>query len=203
MDDAGGSPAHDSLTEDEKDHVDLSGPAAPSNVSTTKPRKALLTGFITLSSADEHEEDMRAELQYATKRGDLFDELHGQEKEIQRLVASHCGLASPDLVQVPEMIEETENKIVWLHGSFNVCIPIRINNSGLSLPPRIGFRVPLPYKIGEEAFPGNAEEKVRSEAATYIWISENCPDIPIPKLRGFGVPGGLSVSTQRFSSRSE
>lgn len=95
------------------------------------------------------------------------------------------------------MTEEAENKVVWLHGSFNVCIPIYINNSEQSLPARMGFRVPLPYKVGEEALPGNAEEKVRSEAATYIWIRENCPDIPIPKLRGFGVPGGLSVSTRR------
>lgn len=50
--------------------------------------------------------------------------------------------------------------------------------------------------MGEETFPGNAEEKVRSEAATYIYFNENCPDIPVPRLRGFGVHGGLSVSSQ-------
>jgi hypothetical protein len=168
---------------------------APNNGSSIKPHKALLNSVITLSSAEDREEDMRAELQYARKREILFAELQSQEKEIQELVASHCGLANPDLVQVPEMIELAKNKVVWLHGSFNVCIPININNSGRSLPAKMGFRVPLPYKIGEEAFAGNAEEKVRSEAATYIWINENCPDIPIPKLRGFGVPGGFSVST--------
>ena len=104
------------------------------------------------------------------------------------------GLASPGLVHVPEMVEQLNNKLVWLHRSFNVCIPVYINNPGRSLPAKMAFRVPLPYKIGEEEFPGNAEEKVRSEAATYIWSNKNCPDIPIPKLRGFGVPGGLSVS---------
>jgi hypothetical protein len=58
--------------------------------------------------------------------------------------------------------------------------------------------VPFPYKIGEEAFPGIAEEQLRSETATYIWIYDNCPDIPIPKLWGFGVAGGLSVSVRPF-----
>ncbi|EDN05885.1 predicted protein [Histoplasma mississippiense (nom. inval.)] len=132
---------------------------------TVKPRKALLNRFITLSNAEVEEEDMRAELQYTQKRGILYTELDSQKKEIQRLVASHCGFACPDPVQVPKMVEQVNNKLMWLHGSFN---------------------------IGEEEFPGNAEEKIRSEAATYIWINENCPDLPIPKLRGFGVPGGLS-----------
>ncbi|KKZ60961.1 hypothetical protein EMCG_04384 [[Emmonsia] crescens] len=176
-----------------KNDVETINPATPSNTCTIKPRKALLTSFITLSSAESREEDMRAELQYAMKRGILFAELQSQKKEIQKLVASHCGLASPDSVEVPEMVEEASNKPVWLHGSFNVCIPVYIKSSGRqSLPARMGFRVPLPYKIGEESFPGNAGEKVRSEAATYIWINKNCPDIPIPKLRGFGVPSGLS-----------
>jgi hypothetical protein len=58
----------------------------------------------------------------------------------------------------------------------------------------MAFRVPMPFKVGEEAFPGNAEEKLRSEAATYIWIKNNCPDIPIANLRGFGLTGGVSVS---------
>ncbi|KAL4954293.1 hypothetical protein BDW69DRAFT_205332 [Aspergillus filifer] len=40
----------------------------------------------------------------------------------------------------------------------------------------MAFRVPLPYKCGERYYPGNCEEKLRSEAATYIWINENCPD---------------------------
>ncbi|QSS64187.1 hypothetical protein I7I51_01252 [Histoplasma capsulatum] len=140
---------------------------------------------------------MRAELQYATKRANLYTKLASQEEEIRKLVASHCGLASPDLVQVPDMIDQ-DNNLVWRHGSFNVCIPVHINNSGRSLPAKMAFRVPLPYKIGEEAFPGNAEEKVRSEAATYIWINENCPDIPIPKLQGFGVPGSLSFFEPSF-----
>jgi len=47
--------------------------------------------------------------------------------------------------------------------------------------------------VGEETFPGNADEKLRCEAATYIWIQENYPDIPIPQLWGFAFSGNHCV----------
>jgi hypothetical protein len=52
---------------------------------------------------------------------------------------------------------------------------------------------PLPYKVGESRNPGNVDEKLRCEAATFIWIHENCPEILIPQLWGFGLVGGQSV----------
>lgn len=62
---------------------------------------------------------------------------------------------------------------------------------------RVLFRIPLPYKIGEDHFPGNVDEKIRCEAATYIHIRQCCPEIPIPLLLGFGLPAGPSVSVSR------
>ncbi|KAH9212706.1 hypothetical protein DL95DRAFT_391203, partial [Leptodontidium sp. 2 PMI_412] len=62
----------------------------------------------------------------------------------------------------------------WKHGSFNICIPIYINNWSKSPRRRVLLRVPLPYKVGESAYPNN------------------CPDVPIPHLWGFGFPGGQS-----------
>ncbi|KAI1923673.1 hypothetical protein LOZ12_000132 [Ophidiomyces ophidiicola] len=56
----------------------------------------------------------------------------------------------------------------------------------------------LPYKVGEAFSPNNVDEKARSEAATHIWINDNCPDIPIPTLRGFGLPCGLSFFKPRY-----
>jgi hypothetical protein len=70
-------------------------------------------------------------------------------------------------------------------GSFNVCIPVRVNRAK-SPSNRVIVRFPLPYKVGEVQHPGNAEEKIRSEAATFIWIRENCPAVPIPYLWGLG-----------------
>lgn len=166
----------------------------PSNgpITPRKPHKALLRGFITLSGAEDEEEDMRVELQYTEKRGEFYAEIQKKQKDIRSVVASHCGLANPDLVHVPDIFDE--KKVLWIHGSFNVCIPVSIKQPGRSLPARMAFRVPLPYKAGEDFYPGNCEEKLRSETATYIWIDKNSPDVPIPTLRGFGVPGGLSVS---------
>lgn len=44
--------------------------------------------------------------------------------------------------------------------------------------------------------PGNADEKLRCEAATFIWIQEHCSEVPIPTLWGFGFVGGQSVRTK-------
>jgi hypothetical protein len=38
-------------------------------------------------------------------------------------------------------------------------------------------------------------EKIRSEAATYITIRNKCPEIPIPELLGFGLTDGNAVSS--------
>ncbi|KAL5336614.1 hypothetical protein BJX70DRAFT_400402 [Aspergillus crustosus] len=62
------------------------------------------------------------------------------------------------------------------------------------------FRVPLPYKAGEHHYLGNCEERLRSEAATYIWINKNCPEVPTAVLRGFGVPDGASFLEPRSAT---
>jgi hypothetical protein len=79
----------------------------------------------------------------------------------------------------------------WIQGSFNVCIPVFIHARK-----KVMIRFPLPYKIGEPTHPGNAEEKLRCEVATYASIWSQRPSIPTPRLWGFGFPGGLSVRTQ-------
>lgn len=56
------------------------------------------------------------------------------------------------------------------------------------------LRCPLPYKLGGIFAPANVEEKLRCEAATFAWIEENCSELPIPYLYGFGLPNGRAVS---------
>lgn len=82
---------------------------------------------------------------------------------------------------------------------FNVYIPIYVTRKDQQPQKRAMIRLPLPYKIGESKFPGNVDEKLRSEAATYIWIRQNCPDVPIPELWGFGLVGGQCVCEPRDS----
>ncbi|KAI2089772.1 hypothetical protein LOZ36_001679 [Ophidiomyces ophidiicola] len=161
------------------------------------PQKSTLeNGRITLSEALDREDDMRLELRYVEQTRQFFQIIYDHCQEIQEIVASHCGL-SPERVHVPEI--STPEGLVWRNGNFHVSIPLDIDNSGTPLPPKLCLRVYLPYKVGEAFSPNNVDEKARSEAATHIWINDNCPDIPIPTLRGFGLPCGLSLENLSIS----
>ncbi|KAK0103267.1 hypothetical protein ONS95_005300 [Cadophora gregata] len=48
--------------------------------------------------------------------------------------------------------------------------------------------------------PGNADEKLRCEVASYLWIQENCPDVSIPYLFGFGFPNGQTHTAPEQTS---
>ncbi|OJJ69560.1 hypothetical protein ASPBRDRAFT_198212 [Aspergillus brasiliensis CBS 101740] len=59
-----------------------------------------------------------------------------------------------------------------MFGSYNVCIPVWVNPPSVN---RVLIRIPLPYKIGEATNPGNVDEKLRCEAATYIGFVKIAP----------------------------
>lgn len=77
-----GTSSLDARTGDNCHHGERSqsGPASVGNPPTTKPRKALLKSFITLSSAEVREEDMRIQLQYARRTDELYGELDVQKE---------------------------------------------------------------------------------------------------------------------------
>ena len=145
----------------------------------------LLRGTTTLQSALEQEEDMLLDLNYPDQRIDFFESLYLNCEEIENIASFHLGLDSSDICKTGEVSK-------WLHGSFNVCIPLYVNKPNQSPPKRAPIRFPLPYKIGELKYPGNADEKLR---ATFIWVQEHCPEISKPQLWGFGLVGGRSVWT--------
>lgn len=138
---------------------------------------------ITLAEAREAEDDILQELRYPQQRFEFCLSLLRSEDYLLDLVAFHlnvdrqkCTLAS---------VQD------WCHGSFNFIVPVNVNSGGRN---RVIIRIPLPYKVGESRYPGNIDEKLRCEAATYIHIQEHCPDVPIPKLWGFGFTDGSHVS---------
>lgn len=55
---------------------------------------------------------------------------------------------------------------------------------------------PLPYRVGEATNPGNLDEKINTEAATYAWLQRNCPEVPIPQLYGFGLSTNKRASAK-------
>ena len=154
------------------------------NVSATLP---LLHGKITLVEALDEEDNVLFPLAYSRQREDFLFWIYEHREDFKALVSLHLGLANSETCRLGEFKE-------WKHGSFNVCIPIYIDNWRKHPGKRrVMLRLPLPYKVGESPCPGNADEKLRAEAAAFIWIRDNCPGIPIPFLWGFGFPCGQSV----------
>ncbi|KAL8652565.1 MAG: hypothetical protein Q9210_002609 [Variospora velana] len=151
------------------------------------PNSELLTlktiyGETTLEEALLEEHNMLHKLKYWQKREDLLRYLEDHINDIEATVSYLLALDKTKQCRV-------ERVGLWRHGSFNKCIPIRVTDRGGQQRERFIIRFPLPYKIGEDTFPGNADEKLRCEAATYIWIGQNCPDVPIPRLLGFSFDG--------------
>jgi len=145
---------------------------------------------ITLDAALEEEHDMLQQLTYWEKRIDFLVYLSERSAEIEALVSYHLRLSGDGNCSLAPLHD-------WIHGSFNMCLPVYINNWKKRPKGRVMIRFPLPYKVGEETFPGNADEKLRCEAATYIWIQENCPNVPLPRLLGFAFSGNQCVSYRK------
>ena len=147
----------------------------------------LLRGTISLQDALEEDEDILQQLSYPEKRLEFWLHLYQCRPQIANVISRHLNIKPADF-RLAELSE-------WIHGSFNACIPIYISETVQSpnLPRRAIIRFALPYKIGEAYCPGNIDEKLRCEAATYIWLQRHCPEIPIPRLFGFGFPGKQSV----------
>ncbi|OAA42208.1 Protein kinase-like domain protein [Metarhizium rileyi] len=105
--------------------------------------------------------------------------LEAKRDSIEAMVRLHLG--------VPFCILSTRH--VWKSGSFNIVLPVHITETRT-----VFMRIPFPFRIGEDQCPGNIEEKLRTEIATYIWLRRNCPDIPIPELHAFGLPDGSTYT---------
>ena len=136
-----------------------------------------------ISDALAEEQNMLIRIKYAQRRADFLDYLWSHTHDIEAIVSYHLN-SDVTLEPVSE----------WIHGSFNICLPICVKAEGR----RAMIRLPLPYKLGEEYFPGNVDEKLRCEAATYIWIQQNCPDVPIPQLLGFAFSGSQCVGLGHY-----
>ncbi|KAE8152478.1 hypothetical protein BDV25DRAFT_150937 [Aspergillus avenaceus] len=136
---------------------------------------------ISLEAALNDDDNILHRLDYPEKQEIFWSYLISHKSDIEELVCFHLR------AKRCKVADEED----WLSGSYNVCIPVYID------PPSeqaVLVRIPLPYKIGEENHPGNVDEKLRCEVATYIWIHENCPTVPIPSLYGFALPNGQTFA---------
>lgn len=150
--------------------------------------RRLLREEITYSTAKNKESNVLHQLGYPGQKDRFFSLLESKQSCIRAIVAHHLNLRSTNACRVADVSE-------WLHGSYNVCIPVEILEWDQKQQPgdRVLVRFPLPYRVGEDYRPGNGDEKVRCEAGTYAWLQENCPDVPIPRLYGFSMATGETV----------
>lgn len=97
----------------------LPGFEQPSNVSVTLP---LLYGKMTLGEALDEEDNVLLPLSYSSQRQYFFFFwIYEHREDFKALVSLHLSLAKSETCRFGEFKE-------WKHGSFNVCIPIYIDN---------------------------------------------------------------------------
>lgn len=142
----------------------------------------------SLAAAIESEENKLVSRRFPRLRAALYASVSARRDELEAMI---CRLLRvPSCRIVPSAL--------WRAGSFNVAILVR-----LPAGRNVYLRLPFAHRSGEDHFPGNTEEKLRTEIATYLWLREHCPDVPIPTLHAFGLPDGSVVSEtvlrERFS----
>lgn len=154
-------------------------------------RKDLLDGDpVSYTEAFVRSDDILHKIRLPEKHENFRNALADREGDIKHLVRWYHDRGTVTMSE----------KRGWTYGRHNVFIPIDTYPRTMTA---IFFRVSLPYRVGEERRPGNADEKVRCDVATYIWICENCPGIPIPKLRGFGFEHGGAVGAHKKEYTAE
>ncbi|OAA66015.1 hypothetical protein SPI_02802 [Niveomyces insectorum RCEF 264] len=152
---------------------------------------------ISYEEALEDEGDVIAEHHVFEKtvryRNDIFEDL----KSVEALVAFHLGVGQ-------EFVKAATKKDWTLRGGFNAVIPVRVYTTHGQLQKaatgdftrpdsdvqEVLLRFPMPSMCAEEQYPGSCLEKLRCEIASYVYMQQNCPDVRIPRLFGFGFPNG-------------
>ncbi|KAM3422581.1 hypothetical protein BST61_g73 [Cercospora zeina] len=141
------------------------------------------------SDLAKDDRDMLIRAQWPRQDAETLDYLESQLVTIQQLVAEHLPFRPEKCI-----VAARED---WLRGTFNVCIPVTIKERPRK---RVLVRCPFPHRLGSPSLPNISAEKIRSESATFAWLSKNCPNIPIPRLWGFGLPGGQTFKPLAYCS---
>ncbi|TPX14871.1 uncharacterized protein E0L32_004980 [Thyridium curvatum] len=134
---------------------------------------------ITYRAALDTDDNYISEAAFVRATEQLFQALWAQQPAIKGLVRHHLGLRDRD-----DVVCDIAGHRRWLVGGFNVCIPVRVTSPTRNH--RLILRCAMPHKLAESRFPGTVDEKTACEVGAYVWMQEKCPDIPIPRLYGFG-----------------
>lgn len=125
--------------------------------------------------------ETESQIAWPRSANEFANHLHGQIDELRCIISKYLR---------PGQHCEVSDSSEWRYGSYNVCIPVAVTGPSAQ---RLALKCPLPHR-----FRGRydlMDEKIRCEAGAFVWISQNCTRVPIPKLWGFGLPTGLNVSS--------
>ena len=149
-----------------------------------------LNGEVTLQNAQQSVNNMLLQFDLPEREQEFLRYLVKSRDVVATAVAQQMNASYPPSCEVLPSSE-------WIKGSFNVCIPASVSDHEIQ---RVIIRFPLPHKIGELHFPGNMDEKLVTEAATYAFLDENCPEVPKPRLLGYALSDGRRVSRSGSNS---
>ncbi|OAA36406.1 hypothetical protein ISF_09952 [Cordyceps fumosorosea ARSEF 2679] len=91
----------------------------------------LLSGPITLSEAKSKSRNVLHALRFPLQKREFYARIERQRHLLSHIVAHHLNT---DIASVT--ISEQEH---WIHGSFNLCVPVLVNNAAAVI-----VRFPLP-----------------------------------------------------------
>lgn len=138
----------------------------------------------TYSELEDDDRDMLIKSEYPRLRSEFATYLGREASNIERLVAYHLSLKTHQVCKVTPRHQ-------WMCGSFNICMPVTVKDWTAT---QVMLRFPLPHRFHSGQSSDTASEKIRIESATFAWISEHCPRVPIPRLLGFGLADGRSFT---------
>ena len=104
-----------------------------------------LRGEVTLEEAMAEEHNMLHRLTYWQKRCDLLDYLSDHRAQIEAVVSHHLNLGQNGACFLAPISE-------WIHGSFNICLPVNVKDRKCHSGKRVLIRFPLPYKSAKRPF---------------------------------------------------
>ena len=147
----------------------------------------LLHRQIEFQSAIDHQSNILKKLNNVQETRDVYAYLFERTSDIRALTAHHLGVDRAQCV-----VSHWEE---WIRGSFNVCIPVRVEGQYGETDKTVLMRCPMAYALGKDT--GIVDEKIGCEVATYAWMQDNCPEVNIPDLLGFGFSDGRKVSSAK------
>ncbi|KAI9163527.1 hypothetical protein HJFPF1_05144 [Paramyrothecium foliicola] len=134
---------------------------------------------VTYSEAASMGRDVLNGLELSTEDLPWYHYLWSQQTWMEELLKSQLGLGKKDVCRVPPPGE-------WIRGAFNVCIPVTVVSGDVVT--KYVIRCPLPHRLVTVG-----GDSMSSEVGAYVWMQEKCPDIPIPRLIGFGFADGRQI----------